>query len=92
MLKYIAIEHTRFRTFVANRISVIRENTIVTQWRFIGTKLNLADLALRGMTADAFVKCRSWIHGPEFLWKSEMEVKKDYCVVLEAWRLSSCSV
>ena len=73
MLKYIAIEHTRFCTFAANRISVIRENTIVTQWRFIGTKPNLADLASRGMTADAFVKCNSWIHGPEFLWKSETE-------------------
>ena len=73
VLKYIAIEHTRFCTFVANRISVIRENTIVTQWRFIGTKPNLADLASRGMTADAFVKCNSWIHGPEFLWKSETE-------------------
>lgn len=62
--------NTRFRTFVANRISVVREKTTVTQWKYIGKKLNPADLSSSGMTADTFVKCNQWIHGPEFLWKS----------------------
>ena len=73
VLKYVANKDTRFCTFVANRISVIRENIDVTQWKFIGTKLNPADLASRGMCADTFIKCSNWIHGPEFLWKPEDE-------------------
>ena len=32
LLKYIANEHTRFHTFVANRISTIRETTKMLQW------------------------------------------------------------
>ena len=49
VLKYVANKDTRFCTFVANRISVIRENIDVTQWKFIGTKLKPADLASRGV-------------------------------------------
>lgn len=45
VLKYIANEQTRFHTFVANRISLIRANTNVSQWRHIGTKMNPADMA-----------------------------------------------
>lgn len=73
VLKYIGNEHTRFRTFVANRIAVIRENTNVSQWRFIGTKINPADVASRGVKATAFVKCSEWLNGPDFLWTSESE-------------------
>lgn len=73
VLKYIGNEHTRFRTFVANRIAVIRENTDVSQWRFIGTKINPADVASRGVKATTFVKCSEWLNGPDFLWTSESE-------------------
>lgn len=73
VLKYIANEQTRFHTFVANRISVIRDNTDIYQWRYIGTKLNPADMASRGMSANTLVKCKEWIQGPEFLWKTEEE-------------------
>lgn len=44
VLKYIANENARFRIFVANKISVIRESTEVTQWKFIRTKQNPEDL------------------------------------------------
>lgn len=77
VLKYVANENVRFRTFVANRISVIRENTDVKQWKFIRTKQNPADLASRGMSASTLVKCREWIHGPDFLWKKEEEWPKE---------------
>ena len=73
VLKYIANEQTRFHTFVANRISVIRDNTDVQQWRYIGTKLNPADMASRGVRASTFVKCKEWIQGPAFLWRTEEE-------------------
>ena len=55
VLKYIANEQRRFHTFVANRISVIRDNTDVHQWRFIETKLNPANMASRGMSSNTLV-------------------------------------
>ncbi|XP_035985471.1 uncharacterized protein LOC118558973 isoform X4 [Fundulus heteroclitus] len=76
VLKYISSETRRFHTFVANRISVIREATDVNQWRYVSSKENPADDASRGMRAEEFLKCRRWIHGPEFLHRSEEEWPK----------------
>lgn len=76
VLKYISSETRRFHTFVANRISVIREATDVNQWRYVSSKENPADDASRGMRAEEFLKCRRWINGPEFLHRSEEEWPK----------------
>ena len=43
MLKYIKNETKRFQTFVANRISLVRDATDVSQWRYVGTKENPAN-------------------------------------------------
>lgn len=67
VLKYIANEHARFHTFVANRISYIRANSSLSQWKFVGTKSYAADDASRGLTVKKFVECRRWIEGPTFL-------------------------
>ncbi|XP_023192327.1 uncharacterized protein LOC111609249 isoform X3 [Xiphophorus maculatus] len=76
VLKYISSETRRFHTFVANRISVIREATDVNQWRYVSSKENPADDASRGMKAEEFLKCKRWINGPEFLHRSEEEWPK----------------
>ncbi|XP_025761326.1 uncharacterized protein LOC112846194 [Oreochromis niloticus] len=84
VLKYISNETKRFNTFVANRIAVIREATDVNQWRYVSFKENPADDASRGMRAGDFLKCRRWINGPEFLYKSEEEWPKldvEYSVI-----------
>lgn len=73
VLKYIANEHARFHTFVANRVSFIQENSSLSQWRFVGTKSNPADDASRGLTVNKFVQCRRWVEGPTFLSKPEDE-------------------
>ena len=73
VLKYIRNETKRFRTFVANRISVIREATVVSQWRYVDTKQNPADEASRGVTAEYLLTRSRWIYGPDFLFKSERE-------------------
>lgn len=67
VLKYINNETKRFRTFVANRISFVRDTTDVSQWRYVNTKENPADEASRGLTANRFLSCTRWIKGPEFL-------------------------
>lgn len=71
VLRYIDNDSARFKTFVANRVSTIRENTRPAQWRYVSTSSNPADHASRGMKAEHFMKCQSWIEGPDFLAKDE---------------------
>ena len=71
VLKYIATDQARFKTYVANRVSFIRDNTELSQWKYVGSKDNPADDSSRGLNARKFMKQRRWIHAPEFLWKPE---------------------
>ncbi len=80
VLKYIGNAHTSFKTYVANRVSLIRENTNRSQWRYVSTKCNPADEASRGMNAEKFLECSRWIHGPEFLWYTEESSPKQESV------------
>ncbi|XP_034151514.1 uncharacterized protein LOC117595338 [Esox lucius] len=76
VLKYINNETKRFRTFVANRISFVRDSTDVSQWGYVSTKENPADEASRGLTANRFLSCKRWIKGPEFLCQPDREWQK----------------
>ncbi|XP_063417178.1 uncharacterized protein LOC134699508 [Mytilus trossulus] len=72
-LRYISNQNIRFHTFVANRLEVIHEATLVDQWKYINTKLNPADYASRGMSVSKFESNPDWFNGPEYLWKPEIE-------------------
>ena len=67
VLQYIANTSKRFKTYVANRISVIHALSKVEQWRHISSKENPADAASRGLSAKAFLRYKTWVNGPEFL-------------------------
>ena len=69
VIRYIRNEHTRFQTFVCNRLAVIRDVSSPTQWRYVMSRENPADQASRGETAGAFLNDRRWFQGPEFLWR-----------------------
>ena len=71
VLKYIRNNKTRFKTYVSNRVSHIRDNTDLSQWRYVGSKDNPADDASRGLSAGKFLQQRRWIHGPDFLSEPE---------------------
>ena len=73
VIKYISNETRRFHTFVANRVTVIREATDVDQWKYVGTKDNPADEASRGLRAEEFLTHGKWIKGPDFLYLPEQE-------------------
>ena len=62
VLGYIRNEDRRFKTFVANRVSKIRDVSSPHQWRHVSTKNNPADDGSRG-TADL----TRWLSGPDFL-------------------------
>ena len=72
VLHYIANTSTRYATFVANRTRRIQELTSCSQWRFISTSHNPADVASRGIEANS-LKLFTWLHGPD--WLNEPEEK-----------------
>ena len=52
VLGYIRNNTRRFKTFVANRIHQIKENTHAEQWSDIPTRENPADDASKGLNAE----------------------------------------
>ena len=52
VLRYIRNNTTRFKTFVANSIHQIKENTHAEQWSYIPGRENPTDDASRGLNAE----------------------------------------
>lgn len=93
-------EDKHFHTFVANRVSTIRDATNVSQWRYVNTKENPADDESRGVKVEDLLNGGRWTGGPKFLSKPEMdwptytaeatiacndpEVKKDVIIIKES--------
>ena len=95
VLYYIRNDTARFQTFVANRLTIVREGSDPNQWMYIPSKLNPADLTSRGCSVNQFLCNREWNTGPNFLWKGleywpsqpssldvregDIEVKRESC-------------
>ncbi len=73
VLKYIRNETSRFKIFVANRVSEILTSSNSSQWRYVNTSSDPADLASRGATVESFLKSDTWLSGPKFLVEPEMK-------------------
>jgi len=71
VLQYIRNQSKRFHTFVANRLSVIHENSAPHQWRHVSSEHNPVAEASRGLTVDEMSASSKWLSGPEFLKKRE---------------------
>ena len=52
VLSCIANQDKRFQTFVANRITTIHDGSRPTQWKYIKTGSNPADVASGGLSAE----------------------------------------
>ena len=52
VLRFINNTRSRFKVFVANRLSIIHEFTTPSQWQYVKTEENPADLASRGVSPD----------------------------------------
>ena len=69
-LDYIKNQSCRFYVYVANRVQMIRNISNPSQWKYIDTATNPADLATHGITATNLMESQ-WLSGPEFLrWAS----------------------
>uniref|UniRef100_A0A0S7ENZ8 PPUP8834 n=1 Tax=Poeciliopsis prolifica TaxID=188132 RepID=A0A0S7ENZ8_9TELE len=73
VLRYIENDALRFKTFVANRVTFIREATSPSQWRYVNSSLNPADIASRGTKFTTLIQNHNWICGPHFLYEEESE-------------------
>ena len=73
VLWYIRNISRRFKTFVANRLSIIQELSTADQWRHIDTKSNPADVTSRGIPAYDCKRMSMWLNGPDLLWKCASE-------------------
>ena len=66
-VKYIRNKTSRFKRFVANRLSVIHEASSPEEWMYVPTKQNPADLASRGVRPNDARALAYWLGGPKFL-------------------------
>lgn len=64
VLRYVRNTTSRFHTFVANRLMIIHEGSNVSDWRYINTKLNPADIASRGLPVENSLWGERWIEAP----------------------------
>ena len=62
-----------FKTFIAHRVGTIQEKTRTSQWQYISSKENPADLLSRGTSARMCAESMLWWEGPEFLKKNKNE-------------------
>ena len=65
VLAYIRNPSLRTKVFVANRVSYIHRNTDISQWHFVSSKNNAADVLSRGCVCQTLPS--TWIQGPDFL-------------------------
>ena len=80
VLCYIRSNVLRLKTYVANRVTYIRDNTEVSDWRYVNTSVNIADIVSRGCSVQDLPE--AWRSGPEFLkmsrgeWPVEKETRE----------------
>ncbi|XP_065089401.1 uncharacterized protein LOC135710680 [Ochlerotatus camptorhynchus] len=71
VLSWIQSDQRKYRQFVAVRISEILDVTNIEEWRWVPTRLNVADEATKWVKEPSFhADCR-WFVGPEFLYQEE---------------------
>lgn len=80
-LQWIKSSPHTLKTFVANRVSDIQSKTNISQWNYVPTQDNPADMLSRGLTPFEFQRASNWISGPDWLalescyWPKQPEFK-----------------
>ncbi|XP_051162407.1 uncharacterized protein LOC127282276 [Leptopilina boulardi] len=70
VLSWLQGHPSRWKPFVANRVSEIHSLAKEIPWRHVPSKDNPADCATRGFTVDELLNSTLWWHGPVWLLKS----------------------
>ena len=72
VLGYIKNDARRFHVYVANRVQLIRNVSEPSQWRYVETTENPADIGSRGTTAKALAHS-IWLDGPPKLRETSLD-------------------
>lgn len=67
VLGWLNSSSSRLKVYVANRVSKVMSIIQASQWRYVNTKANPADLASRGADAMEVVTSDLWWKGPDWL-------------------------
>ncbi|XP_041787865.1 uncharacterized protein LOC121603240 [Anopheles merus] len=67
VLHWLSATPSRWKTFIANRVSEIQHITHGKEWRHVPGTDNPADIISRGMDADQLENSTLWWHGPDWL-------------------------
>lgn len=86
VLSWLNAEPTKWKTFVANRVTIIQENSLVREWNHVRSELNPADIVSRGANPESLIKSQLWWHGPYFLMQdiSDWPIKNEPTIVDDA--------
>ncbi|XP_055527542.1 uncharacterized protein LOC129720134 [Wyeomyia smithii] len=64
-------DHRRYHKYVAVRVGEILSSTQQSEWRWVPTKLNVADLATKWNNGPQITMDSPWFQGPAFLYELE---------------------
>lgn len=82
ILAWVSQHATKWKTFVANRVSEIQSRIPFASWRHVSTVDNPADCASRGIPGESFAAYKIWWQGPSWLllpaseWSSQPDTSK----------------
>ncbi|KAK7575924.1 hypothetical protein V9T40_012210 [Parthenolecanium corni] len=63
---------SKYQMFVRNRVEYVNSIIPFTQWQYVNTAENPADLLTRGISVKSFVNNSLWIFGPNWLTNSSL--------------------
>ena len=73
VLSWLATSASKWKIFVANRVSQIQELTAGCEWRHVASENNPADLISLGTNPETLKKYRLWWVGLEWLSQQQEE-------------------
>ncbi|XP_062714276.1 uncharacterized protein LOC134291034 [Aedes albopictus] len=73
VLNWIRSDPRKYRQYVAFRVTEILDETEVTDWRKVPSRMNVADEATKWGNGPCFDQGSRWYKAPEFLYKPECD-------------------
>ncbi|XP_055526970.1 uncharacterized protein LOC129719604 [Wyeomyia smithii] len=70
---WVVSDQRKYKAFVAFRIGEIISRSRPSEWRWVPTKLNVADQLTKWSNGPQLDSNSSWLRGPQFLYKPEAE-------------------
>ncbi|XP_055604945.1 uncharacterized protein LOC129753176 [Uranotaenia lowii] len=71
VLSWIRSDQRKYSQFVGHRIGEILSNTKLSEWRWVPTKSNVADLLTKWSVGSKLTDDSVWFVGPQFLYETE---------------------